>query len=91
MAALFEVAQAAVEELVVAVEPGFEVAQAEAVHGGGQIDAPQVAKLRLDAAAELVGRRVQRAVEEALEVDAELLEIAIEHVESVAEGRLAYG
>src|SRR5947209_4756573 len=91
LAPLLEVAQAAVEELVVAVVPGFEVTQPEAVHRGRQVGVAQVAELHLDTAAQLVGRERQGAVEEALEVDAELLHVAAELVESLAERRPARG
>ena len=44
--AFFEIAQPAVEELVVAVVPGFQIAQTEVVHRGVESRAPQLAELR---------------------------------------------
>jgi hypothetical protein len=87
MPSLFEVAHAAVEELVVAAEPGLEVAQPEGVDGGEEGLAPQAADLRLHPIPQLFRRNGQGAAEEALEVDAELLDVAAEPVEGLAESR----
>src|SRR6185295_2766001 len=83
--AFFERAQAAVEQLVVAVEPRLQIPQPEVVREGLEVHAAQAAKLRLHAGPQLLRRERQGAAEETLEIDAELPDVAVEAVEVLGE------
>src|SRR5262249_9873637 len=85
---LFGVAQAPVEQLVVAVESGLHVTQPEGVHGGRQVaHAAELTDLRLDASPQLLRREGEGTVAEALEVDPELLDVAVELSEGGPQAR----
>src|SRR6185295_3671870 len=80
-----QIAYTPVEQLVVAVEPRLEVSQPEVVHGGQKVHAAQIAELRLHAAPQLVRREGQGAVEKALEIDAEPVDVATDLIEGLAQ------
>src|SRR6185295_14445153 len=86
---LFLVAQATVEQLVVAVEPGFEVAQAEGLDRGSDVQVTEIADLHLHPRAHLLGRHVERPVEELLELDAQRPDLTVDLVQSLGDGRRA--
>ena len=62
MPALFLIAEPAVEKLVVAVVPGFQIAQPEVVHRGVESRAPQLPELGLHAVPQLLRRQRQPGV-----------------------------
>src|SRR6185436_6209242 len=91
MAPLLAVAETAVEQLVVAVEPGFQIAEAVVVQRRRDLLVAEIADLGLDAVAQVLRRYRKPAVEEPLAVDLELPDVLGDLIQGLAHGRSEAG